>query len=102
MLVASPHAQHPAFRVKGRVVSERGEVRSALERRRADADADYLAAAARVALVARDPALARALFQRALERDPASYRAALGIASVFLLQRDFDSASRAFDAARNR
>ena len=27
---------------------------------------------------------------------------ALGIASIFLLQRDFDSASRAFDAARNR
>src|SRR5207248_9459421 len=78
------------------------DVRSALERLPADADADYLAAAARIALVARDTTLARALFQRALERDPASYRAALGIASVFLLQRDFDSASRAFDAARNR
>jgi hypothetical protein len=30
------------------------------------------------------------------------YRAALGVASVFVLERDFDSASRAFDAARNR
>jgi hypothetical protein len=28
--------------------------------------------------------------------------AALGVPSSFLLQRDFDSASRAFDAARNR
>lgn len=67
-----------------------------------DADADYLAAAGRIALVARDTDLARPLFIRALERDPASYRAAMGIASVFLLQRDFDSASRAFDATRSR
>jgi tetratricopeptide (TPR) repeat protein len=67
-----------------------------------DADAEYLAGAGRVALVARRPEVARALFMRALELDPASYRAALGIASVFLVQRDFDSASRAFDAARNR
>jgi tetratricopeptide (TPR) repeat protein len=66
------------------------------------ADADYLAAAGRVALVARQPDLARGLFTRALERDPSSYRAALGVASVFLLQRDFDKASRAFDAARSR
>jgi hypothetical protein len=67
-----------------------------------DADADYLAGAGRVAIVARDLALANSLFLRALDRDPSSYRAALGVASIFLLQRDFDSASRAFDAARNR
>ena len=67
-----------------------------------DADADYLAAAGRIALVAGRPDAARVLFTRALERDPSSYRAALGIASTFLLQRDFDSASRAFDAARSR
>ena len=67
-----------------------------------DADADYLAAAGRVAVLAGRPDAARALFTRALERDPSSYRAALGIASSFLLLRDFDSASRAFDAARNR
>jgi len=67
-----------------------------------DADADYLAAAGRVAVLAGRPDAARALFTRALERDPSSYRAALGVASSFLLQRDFDSASRAFDAARNR
>ena len=58
--------------------------------------------AGRIAMVARDLALARTLFMRALERDPSSYRAALGIASMFVLERDFDSASRAFDAARNR
>ena len=67
-----------------------------------DADADDLAAAGRIALVAHKPDAARALFTHAIERDPSSYRAALGIASTFLLQRDFDSASRAFDAARNR
>ncbi len=78
------------------------DVRSALRRMPDDAGADYLAAGGRLALVVRDLPLAQALFQRALERDPASYRAALGLASVFVLNRDFDSASRAFDATRNR
>jgi tetratricopeptide (TPR) repeat protein len=77
-------------------------VRTGLERLPEDADADYLAGAGNVAMLAREAALARALYQRALERDPSSYRAARGVASIFLLQRDFDSASRAFDAARNR
>jgi hypothetical protein len=78
------------------------KVREILSRVPDDADADFLASAARIALVARDTALARPLFMRALERDPSSYRAAMGIASLFLLARDFDSASRAFDATRNR
>jgi tetratricopeptide (TPR) repeat protein len=77
-------------------------VRSALRVIPEDPASDFLAAAARIAMVARDMPLARALFLRALERDPSSYRAALGIASMFLLERDFDSASRAFDAARSR
>jgi hypothetical protein len=77
-------------------------VRSAFERLPEDPDGDFLAGAGRVAIVARDMPLAQALFKRALERDPSSYRAALGIASMFLLQRDFDGASRAFDATRNR
>ena len=55
-----------------------------------------------IALIAHNPALARALFQRAIESDPTAYRATRGVASVFLLNRDFDSASRAFDAARSR
>jgi len=78
------------------------EVRTALRQLPADADADFLAGAGRVAIVARDFALARALFGRAIERDPMSYRATLGFASTCLYDRDFDSASRAFDAARNR
>lgn len=77
-------------------------VRSILERLPDDVDSEYLAGAGRVALMARDMALARALFQRSLEKDPSSYRAALGIATTFLLARDFDSASKVFDAARNR
>ncbi len=77
-------------------------VRTALSQIPADPTSDFLAGAGRVALVARDLALAQTLFKRALEHDPASYRAALGIASMFLLQRDFDSASRAFDATRSR
>jgi hypothetical protein len=78
------------------------EGRAALRNIPEDPHSDYLAGAGRIAMVARDMALARALFMRALERDPSSYRAALGIASMFLVERDFDSASRAFDAARNR
>ena len=77
-------------------------VRAALRVIPEDPHADFLAGAGRIAMVARDMALARTLFLRALERDPSSYRAALGIASMFLLERDFDSASRAFDAARSR
>jgi hypothetical protein len=78
------------------------QVRAALQVMPDDPDADYLAGAGRIAMVAGDLNLARALFVRALERDPTSYRAALGVASMFLLLRDFDSASRAFDAARSR
>jgi carboxypeptidase family protein len=78
------------------------DVRSSLQRMPDERSADYLAAAGRLALLARDLPLAQTLFKRAIERDPSSYRGTLGIASVFLLLRDFDSASRAFDAARNR
>ncbi len=77
-------------------------VRAALQVIPEDPHSDFLAGAGRVAMVARDMALARTLFLRALDRDPSSYRAALGIASMFLIERDFDSASRAFDAARSR
>jgi tetratricopeptide (TPR) repeat protein len=78
------------------------DARAMLTRVPDDANADYLAAAGRVALAARDRDMARTYFTRAIERDPSSYRAALGVASVVLLQRDFDLASRAFDAARSR
>jgi hypothetical protein len=67
-----------------------------------DAGAEDVAGAGRLALQARDTGLARALFQKALERNPQSYRAALGIATTFMLARDFDSASRVFNAARSR
>jgi len=78
------------------------QMRELLARVPADADAEYLAGAGRIALMGRDRDLANTLFRRALERDPSSYRAALGIATCFLLGRDFDSASKVFDAARNR
>jgi hypothetical protein len=78
------------------------EARSALQRLPVDPNADYLASAGRIAMIAHDLEMARTLFVRALERDPSSYRAALGVASMFMWQRDFDSASRAFDAARSR
>jgi hypothetical protein len=78
------------------------DVKALLGRVPEDADADYLTAAGRVALLARDLPMAQTYFSRAMEIDPASYHAALGVASVVLLQRNFDLASRAFDAARSR
>jgi hypothetical protein len=67
-----------------------------------DADGDWLGGAGRIVLTVGEPGLAIQLFKRALERDPSSYRAALGIASAAVLLRDFDTASRAFAAARDR
>lgn len=108
-LVLKP--QHASDDARGTILTEAvsaardkqaEKVREILNRVPDDADADFLAAAGRIALVARDTDLARTLFMRALERDPSCYRASMGIASLFLLQRDFDSASRAFDATRNR
>jgi hypothetical protein len=84
------------------VAGKPDEAKDALRSIPDDLDADGLASAGRVALCARDMGLAMTLFHRALERDPSSYRAALGVASLFLFQRDFDAASRAFDAARSR
>jgi hypothetical protein len=78
------------------------DVRTLLLTMPADADAEFLAAAGRAAVAARQMDVAGGLFRAAIEKDPACYRAVLGMASIFLLQRDFDSASRAFDAARNR
>jgi tetratricopeptide (TPR) repeat protein len=64
-------------------------------------DAGVLAAAGSICLLMRDPTVARPLFRRALERDPSSFRAALGMGSSALMQRDVDSAAKAFGEARN-
>jgi len=101
----------PSTDVKGELLTQAAaaardahpdQARTALQIMPEDADADFMAGAGRIALVARDLPLAKTLFMKALERDPSSYRAALGMASLFVLERDFDSASRTFDAARNR
>ena len=60
-----------------------------------------LTAAGRICLLMRDPTVARPFFRRARERDPASFRAALGMGSTALMQRDVDAAARAFSDARN-
>lgn len=64
-------------------------------------DAVVLAAAGSICLLMRDPTVARPLFRRALDRDPSSFRAALGMGSSALMQRDVDSAAKAFAEARN-
>jgi len=80
----------------------KAEVGTLLTRITEEMSPDYLAAAARIAIVARDFDLAHELYAKALQGDPSAYRTALGLASGFLEQRDFDSASKAFDAARAR
>src|SRR5206468_1650109 len=63
------------------------------------ANADILVAAGRICLLMRDAPVARPFFRRALERDPASFRAALGMGSSALMQHDVDVAARAFGDA---
>lgn len=65
------------------------------------ADATVLTAAGSICLLMRDPTVARPLFRRALERDPMSFRAALGMGSTALMQRNVDAAAKAFGEARN-
>ena len=64
-------------------------------------DVNVLTAAGRICLVMRDATVARPLFRRAYERDPSSFRAALGMGSSALMQRDVDAAAKAFGDARN-
>jgi hypothetical protein len=65
------------------------------------ADVNVLTAAGRICLLMRDATVARPLFRQAYERDPTSFRAALGMGSSALMQRDVDAAARAFGDARN-
>jgi len=64
-------------------------------------DAAVLEAAGRVCLLMRDATIARPFFRRALDRDPTSFRASLGMGSTALMQRDVDAAGRAFSSARS-
>jgi hypothetical protein len=64
-------------------------------------DVDVLTAAGRICLLIHDAPTARPFFRRAQERDPKSFRAALGMASSALLQRDGAAAGRAFSDARD-
>jgi hypothetical protein len=66
------------------------------------ADATVLEAAGRICLLMRDATVARPFFRRALDRDPTSFRASLGMGSTALMQRDVDAAGRAFGEARTR
>jgi hypothetical protein len=65
-------------------------------------DEPTLTAAGRICLVLRDASTARPFFRKALERNPRSFGAAMGMASTALMQRDFDGAGRAYGDARDR
>lgn len=65
-------------------------------------DEETLTAAGRICLVLRDASTARPFFRKALERNPRSFGAAMGMASTAIMQRDFDGAGRAYGDARDR
>jgi tetratricopeptide repeat protein len=110
-------AWHPVLRLQtpppgdiGQMLSDAAEAARAqrpdrvtpLLSRLADSqDAGVLAAAGSVCLVMRDATVARPLFRRALDRDPSSFRAALGMGSSALMQRNVDEAAKAFARARD-
>jgi hypothetical protein len=78
------------------------DLREVLTRLPAGSDADYMSSAGRIAIVGRDFELAQSLFTSALQQDQTAYRIPLGLATGFLALRDFNSASKALDAARAR
>jgi hypothetical protein len=63
-------------------------------------DAPGLCAAGDVALLMREPLVARRFFDAAAAADPSSYRPQLGIASSSMMLLDFDRAIKAYDVAR--
>jgi cellobiose-specific phosphotransferase system component IIA len=63
-------------------------------------DVAALVGAGRICLLMKDATVARPFFRRAAEKDPGSFAAAVGMGSSALMQRDVDSAAKAFDAAR--
>lgn len=78
------------------------EVAAELARIADSNDERTLTAAGRICLVLRDPSTARPFFRRALEKDPQSFGAAMGLASAALMQKDFDGAGKAYGEARDR
>jgi hypothetical protein len=64
-------------------------------------DVDVLTAAGSICLLMRDAKVARPFFRRALEREPRSFRAALGMGSTALMQRNVDLAAQVFGMARD-
>jgi thioredoxin-like negative regulator of GroEL len=81
---------------------KKDDLRAMLTRLPAGTDADYLSFAGRIAIVGRDFELAQSLFASALQQDQTAYRIPLGLATDSLALRDFNGASKAFDAARAR
>jgi hypothetical protein len=110
-------AWHPVLRPSPRPAGDIGQLladaEEAIRARRSDRatpllarlsdsnDVDVLTAAGRLCLLMHDAAAARPFFRRAQERDPKSFRAALGMASSALLQRDGNAAGRSFSDARD-
>ena len=81
----------------GRTVAAR---ESLLRLSEASLDAAALCAAGDLALLLRDPKLARRFFELAATADSKWYRPQLGIASASIMSFDFDAAMKAYAAAR--
>lgn len=99
---ATPTGESLAKAVDAALAGKSQRVAAELVRVADSDDEATLIAAGRIRLVLRDASTARPFFRRALDRNPRSFGAAMGMASTALMQRDFDSAGRAYGDARDR
>lgn len=83
------------------LAGDKGAARTALmQLAESRLDAEALCAAGDVALLIREPAVARRFFALAASARPAWYRPHLGIASASMMNFDIDEAMKAYGAAR--
>jgi hypothetical protein len=80
----------------------RSAARLPLRRLQSSTNPEVLIAAGNICLVLRDPVSALPFFRKALEREPDSFEATLGVASSALMQRDYNVAAKSFAEARAR
>jgi len=99
---ATPAGEVLAKAAEAALAGRNQQVVPALARIADTDDEPTLMAAGRICLVLRDASTARPFFRKALELNPRSFGAAMGMASTALMQKDFDSAGKAYGDARDR
>ena len=97
----SPAIRHLTTAADAALAGDRRAAREALGRLvELSLDAAGLCVAGDIAMLMREPVVARRFFEAAAAADPASYRPQLGIASSSMMLFDFDRAIKSYDVAR--